>query len=316
MQNKAILKFIAETSRSFYVMKFFLNLFFFSFIFLRINAQTPVYTTSCIFNDTLWYTNSEGFFSVDLSDEENYEPQPVIRKPLRDAYLVFKSESYLWLIAYNQLLRYDGKQVAEFEFSVENIARIGKYIPISDDTLFFSLTLEKPEYRIDRNTPIAFKSLGWSKGAFFPYPEPVKKQQHQNTAGTTFSVYPYHVDIKTRKGTTKTIEMSNNLYRNLKSWLAPDEKLWVYQQKVGFSILSEDQIVEEIPFSFTNGDTRIFRLFFLENGKIAAFSPNRYAVYAEKSWFEFEMQPCLEFQQHKNTLFFIRQNEFSFHTLN
>jgi len=301
-------------------MKFFVLSIFMLLSAHFLNAQsasTNLNTSSCVYHDTLWYINTEGFYFVALGDNESFEPEPVMRHDIRDAHTLFKSDSYLWLIGYKFLLRYDGKRVNRYDFPVENIKRVDKYFAISDDSLFFSWTYKKPIFKLDAMVPDEGREVAWTNGNFYDFPIPYKKQQYTTRNGDVYSVYRNKVDYQAKGGDIHSIEMKKNMLRITKSWLAPDDKLWVYQPKVGFAEI-EKTVKKEIPFPFKNRMASVNNLNFLDNGKVVALSTESYAVYVEpmNTWYEFPMPFCLNIEQYRNTLFFITQHEFSLKTIN
>jgi len=301
-------------------MKFFIWL-----IFMVLSAQSllaqvglnKLVTSSCVFNDTLWYINADGFYAVALGENDSFEPEAIMRHDIRDAHTVFESDSYLWLIGYKFLLRYDGRAVSRFDFPIDNIKQVDTFFALSDDTLFFSWTYKNPVFKLDAMVPEKGREQAWTNGTFFDYPMPYKKQQYATRNGDVYSVYRDKVDYQAKGGEIHSIEMKKKSQRITKSWLSPDDKLWVHQPKFGFTIIDK-VIKKEIPFSFKDRSVTVDNLFFLENGKVVAVSTESYAVYVEpmNTWYEFPMPFCLNIEQHRNTLFFISQIEFSLKTIN
>lgn len=275
------------------------------------------HTSSCIFNDTLWFVNEEGFQYVALNSEESFEPIPVYNHAIRYADEVFKTDSYLWVIRNSELIRYDGKTTNVYQFPKENFGRISRFNAISDDSLSFSITYAKPEYRTDKLTPIAVQDVLWTKGSFKDHEYIKREKKYITKNGDYYLVYPFKIIYKSTTGIEAQVELTNSMHAVQKAWISPDDKLWIQQQNQGFSIIKKATVIEQIPFYFKKSRfIDIENLFFMENNTVVAISDELYAYYIKGSWYEFSMPYTINVEQYKNKLFFIRYNELAYQEIN
>jgi len=272
-------------------------------------ANSIIRTSSCIFNDTLWIVNANGFQYVAINANELIRPDSVIHPELSNSISLFKSESFLWLHRGQELLRYDGKNIRRTSFPFDHVIQMGIKEISTDDSLFIDLYYEKPELKSENGNPVVIKKVVWTNGAFSEIKEKKEIRTLKTSKGDVYTFTPYEIYLHKTFGESHKIDINQPLRRVEFHWIAPDDKIWIYQEKVGFSIIDKTE-VKVIPFYFKEIWIWDYRLFFLENGNVVAISGKQYAVYDYERWYLFDMPERTFFSQrevhhYKNIIYII-----------